>query len=152
MASNIKQIDYIFPWVYTVIDYRRRHRRRRTTRFRLVSYFLFFTGCDVICDTHTGKCSLFVNFRINLPFLYRTTFSDQTCRPKSWKLLLMKSRASSFDFGAVSWLRVFENFFRVPSKDDAGSLVTLEHELQVTGREPWETKITPTSNHNALKT
>ena len=37
------------------------------TRLRLVSYFLFFTRCDVICDllqytrtTRTIKCNLFV--------------------------------------------------------------------------------------------
>ena len=39
------------------------------TRLRLVTYFLFFTRCDVVCDllqyTRTGKCNLFVNYKSN---------------------------------------------------------------------------------------
>ena len=59
----IKQIDYIFPCVCTVVDRRIRHKEL-IKNSRLVSYFLFFTLCDVICDllqyTRTGKCNLFV--------------------------------------------------------------------------------------------
>ena len=41
-----------------------------SNRLRLVSYFLFFTHCDVICDplqyTHTRKkCNLFVLYNKN---------------------------------------------------------------------------------------
>ena len=43
-----------------------------TTRLRLMSYILFFTRCDVICDllqyTRTGKCNLFV--KLMLDYLY----------------------------------------------------------------------------------
>ena len=49
----IKQIDYIFPCVCTVIDHRRRHSVKRTvTPLDFVSCrtFLFFTRCGVICD------------------------------------------------------------------------------------------------------
>ena len=47
----IKQVDYIFPCVCTVISHTRRP-------------FLFFTRCDVFCDllqyTHTEKCYIFI--------------------------------------------------------------------------------------------
>ena len=37
------------------------------TRLRLLSYFVFFTRCNVICDllqyTHTEKCNLFVKYK-----------------------------------------------------------------------------------------
>ena len=64
----IKQLDYIFPCVYTIIDYRRRHWENVTS--------LEFGSCRTFCslhavtsyDTHTEKCYLFVNFRINPPY------------------------------------------------------------------------------------
>ena len=52
------------------------------TRLRLVSYFLFFTRCDVICDllqyTHTEKCYLFVNYEIH--FLHNYKLGLRSCR------------------------------------------------------------------------
>ena len=62
----IKQIDYIFPSVCTVIDHRSQKTSQRSAckeqstvtpldRLRLVSYFLFFTRCDVICDLYYSK-------------------------------------------------------------------------------------------------
>ena len=66
----IKQRDYTFSCVCTVIDHRRYHSMYRTTAVTyatqlclIVSYFLFFTRCNIFCDllqyTHR-KCNLFV--------------------------------------------------------------------------------------------
>ena len=59
----------------TVIDHKMLQRvknKTSTTRLRLMSYILFFTRCDVICDllqyTRTGKCNLFV--KLMLDYLY----------------------------------------------------------------------------------
>ena len=58
-----------------VIDHKMLQRvknKTSTTRLRLMSYILFFTRCDVICDllqyTRTGKCNLFV--KLMLDYLY----------------------------------------------------------------------------------
>ena len=69
----IKQIEYIFPCVCTVIDHRRRHSVYRTTvtplDFVSCRTFLFFTRCGVICGlsvqhTHTERCNVFVFTKI----------------------------------------------------------------------------------------
>ena len=63
----IKRIDYIFPCVRVYCN--SMICNSMITRLRLVTYFLFFTRCDVVCDllqyTRTGKCNLFVNYKSN---------------------------------------------------------------------------------------
>ena len=62
---TFKHTYYIFPCVYCNRSEKTSQcvkNSNHATRLRLVSYFLFFTRCDVICDllqyTHMGKCYL----------------------------------------------------------------------------------------------